>query len=71
MRISASRVEMEMARRELQLSELARLSGVSKQNLSQIIRRGSCYPKTAGRLARALDVDISAIVETVKEGTHE
>lgn len=42
--------------------ELARRMGCSAQNLSVILKRGSCKPVTAGKIAQALGVPVENIV---------
>lgn len=51
-----------LAEREMKLVELAKKMGCRRDGLHQILRRGSCTPKTAGKLAHALDVPVEAIV---------
>lgn len=43
-------------------SELARRMGCSVQNLSVILKRGSCKPVTAGKIAQALGVSVESII---------
>ena len=64
MKISANRIEIIMAKRGMTKAALANGCGVSRQNISTIIRRGTCEPKTAGKLAAGLGVEVSEIVET-------
>lgn len=42
--------------------ELARRMGCSVQNLSVILKRGSCKPVTAGKIAQALGVSVESII---------
>lgn len=64
MKISATRIETILAERGMTKAALADGCGVSRQNISTIIRRGTCEPKTAGKLAAGLGVAVSEIVET-------
>ena len=64
MKISATRIETILAERRMTKAALADSCGVSRQNISTIIRRGTCEPKTAGKLAAGLGVEVSEIVET-------
>lgn len=41
--------------------DLSERSGISRQNVSTILRRGTCSTITAGRLARALGVGVETI----------
>ena len=64
MKISATRIDTILAERGMTKAALADSCGVSRQNISTIIRRGTCEPKTAGKLAAGLGVAVSEIVET-------
>ena len=63
MKISKRKIELIMAQKFASVSELAKLSGVSRQNISTVVRRGTCRPLTAAKLARALGVDPADIIE--------
>lgn len=56
-------VETTVAERGLTKSELAARSGISRQSLSTILRRGTCEPKTAGKLAAGLGVPVAEIIK--------
>lgn len=62
MKLDVFAIKLLIAERELKLVEVARKMGCSRDGLHQILRRGSCTPKTAGRLAHALGVSVEAIV---------
>lgn len=62
MKLDVFAIKLIIAERELKLVELAKKMGCRRDGLHQILRRGSCTPKTAGRLAHALDVPVEAIV---------
>ena len=63
MTINATTIETLLAERGMTKSALARACGISRQNVSTIIRRGTCEPKTAGKLAMGLDVPVSEIIK--------
>ena len=63
MRISKQKIFAVQAKRGLTKKQLAELSGISRQNLSTVVHRGSCRPETAGKIARALGVDVTEIME--------
>ena len=65
MKISANRIESIMAKRRMTKTSLAELCGISRQNISTIVRRGTCEPKTAGKLADGLGVPLADILEEV------
>jgi len=61
--INAKRVETILAERNLTKAALAKCCGISAQNISTIVRRGTCEPKTAGKLAAGLGVSVADILE--------
>lgn len=63
MTINTRRVETAVAERGLTQSELAAQSGLSRQSLSTILRRGTAAPKTVGKLARGLGVPVADITK--------
>ena len=63
MKISATRIDTILAERGMTKAALADRCGVSRQNISTIIRRGTCEPRTAGKLAAGLGVDVADILE--------
>ncbi len=62
MTISATKINLLKAEQRLTNSALAERSGISRQSISTVIRRGTCTPITAGKLARALQVDVADII---------
>ena len=56
MNIKRGCIETVLAVRKMTKAELAAKCGISRQNISTIIRRGTCEPKTAGKLAEGLGV---------------
>lgn len=62
MTINTQRIETLLAERGLTKTSLAAESGISRQNVSTIIRRGTCEPKTAGKLAAGLGVPVAEII---------
>ena len=65
MNISAIKIETMLAERGMTRTVLAEISGISRQNISTIMRRGTCEPKTAGKLAAGLGVPVKDILEGV------
>ena len=63
MTINAMRIETLLAERGMTKAGLAENCGISRQNVSTIIRRGTCEPKTAGKLAAGLGVPVTDIIE--------
>lgn len=69
MKINKERIEMLLVERDITRTELAANSGISRQNISTILRRGTCEPKTAGKLARGLGVPVESIIGSEKAST--
>ncbi len=63
MKISAKKIEILMARKNLAHKDLADRSGISRQNLTVIKQRGNCTPRLAMKIADGLDVDVTEIME--------
>lgn len=61
--INAVRIETILAERGMTKAALSEVCGISRQNISTIVRRGTCEPKTAGKLAMGLGVNVSEILE--------
>ena len=62
MTINAQRIETMLAERGLTKAAYAANCGISRQNISTIIRRGTCEPKTAGKLAAGLGIPVTDII---------
>ena len=63
MTINSTKIETVLAERNLTKSELSQHCGVSRQTLSTIVRRGTCEPRTAGKIARALGVTVEYLTQ--------
>lgn len=63
MNINATKIETRLAELGITKSALAERCGLSRQNISTIVRRGTCEPKTAGKLAKGLGVDVADIIK--------
>ena len=66
MNISATKIETMLAERRMTKAALAESCGISRQNISTIIRRGTCEPKTAGKLAQGLGVPVTELIEEAR-----
>lgn len=66
MNISTTKIETLLAERGMTKAALSESCGISRQNISTIIRRGTCEPKTAGKLALGLGVPVSELIEEAK-----
>lgn len=56
-------LEIMAARKGLRLGQLADKAGLCRQNMSTIKRRGTCSALTAIKIAAALGVDVTEIIE--------
>lgn len=65
MNISRQKIELLQAEKGISVTALAERSGVSRQNISTVKRRGTCNPITAAKLAKGLGVNVAQIVEEV------
>ena len=62
MYINATKIELLMAEQGMTKVALSEKSGITRQNISTIVRRGTCEPRTAGKLANGLGVDLEEII---------
>ena len=62
MTICAQRAETRLAELGWTKKQLAAVCGISAQNISTILRRGTCTPVTAGKLAAGLGVPVAEII---------
>lgn len=63
MKVNAHKIKLILAEMDMTRTDLAAKCGISRQNISTILTRGTCAPKTAGRLAKGLGVPLTEIVE--------
>lgn len=62
MTINTIRIEEIMAEQGLTKKALSVMCGISAQNISTIIKRRTCTPTTAGKLAKGLGVAVADII---------
>lgn len=63
MKINVHKIKLILAKREMTRSDLAERCGISRQNVSTILTRGTCEPKTVGKLAKGLGIPLEEITE--------
>jgi len=63
MKISRERVNVEMARKKMSVQALANAYGVSRARINVILNQREVSVISAGRLADALGVDVTEIIE--------
>ena len=62
MKIDGKKIETILAERGMTKVDLSKLCEISRQNISTVVHRGTCAPKTAGKLAAGLGVPVAEIV---------
>lgn len=63
MRLNKIRFNISIAKKCLSIKELSNLSGVSTVTLNKLKQGNVTTPKTIGKIARALEVDVTEIIE--------
>ena len=63
MRLDRKKIDLSMARKSIAVSDLAKVYGVSRARMHTIICQRDVTTRTAGRLAKALGVDVTEIME--------
>ena len=63
MKLDTTEIVRLLAEQGMTKTELAARSGISRQQISTIIGRGTCAPRTAGKLAAGLGTSVGAIMK--------
>ena len=63
MKLNTTKIALILADREMTRAALAEQCGLSRQNISTILTRGTCEPKTVGKLAKGLGIDPAEIIK--------
>ena len=66
MNVNGMKIEVLLAKAGITKTELANRCGVSRQNISTIVKRGTCEPRTLGKLAAGLGVSVSELTEEAR-----
>ena len=61
--VNTQKIEQLLAERGMSKTEFAACCGISRANISTITRRGTCEPKTVGKLAAGLGVAVADLVQ--------
>lgn len=64
MTLNTFKLDVMLAERGMSKAELARRCGISRQNISTLFSRGTCEPRTVGKLAAGLGVEVTEIVKS-------
>ena len=63
MRMSRKKVNIALARKQMTVTELAEAYGVSRARMNVILNSQVVTPVCAGRVVKALDVDVTEIID--------
>lgn len=63
MQIDSIKIKLILAEQEMTKTDLAERAGISRQSIRNILARGTCEPKTAGKLAKGLGVPVTEITK--------
>ncbi len=63
MRIDRIKFVLELTKRDMKQVELARTAGVSRATVNNICRGKSCSEEVANKIAKALNINITEIIE--------
>lgn len=63
MKLNTTKIALILADREMTRAALAERCGLSRQNISTILARGTCEPKTMGKLAKGLGIDPAELIK--------
>ena len=61
-RINVNLIYGRMAEMEMNYTQLAAKSNISRASISTITHRGTCHPKNAAKIAKALDIPASELI---------
>lgn len=64
MKVDKHKLEIAMARAKLNRDTLAAKAGMPIPTVCNVLQRRSCKPATVGRIAEALGVDVTEILES-------
>ncbi len=63
MRVNKQKVLLSMAAKCMNIKDVCKATDMKYQMFRRIINGGNCKPKTIGRIAAALGVDVTEIIE--------
>ena len=64
MELSREKINVALARKKMTIAELAGVYGASRARMNVMLNQRFVTPMTAGRMAEALGVDVTEIIET-------
>ena len=63
MKLSRDKIELQRAKKCMTMANMAQAYGVSRQRMTTILNQREATPVCAGRIAAALGVDVTEILE--------
>lgn len=63
MKLDVPKIKLILAEQKMNQSDLAKKCGVNRQQINNILSRGSCTLKTMGKIVKALGVPVQEIVK--------
>ena len=67
MKLSRNKIDLLLARKCMSVAELSERYGVTRSRMSCLINKKNVSYISVGKLAKALDVDVTEIIEQEKE----
>lgn len=63
MKLSREKIDLQLARKKMTVVKLAEIYGVSRNRINVLLNQREVSTVSAGRLAEALGVDVTEIIE--------
>ena len=63
LKVSQDKVQLAMARKAMNPYDLCKVADISYGSYRRIMNEGNCKIATLGKIAQALDVDVTEIIE--------
>ena len=67
MKLSKEKIQIHLAQMQMGTVDFLRTASISSNTLTRAARGKDVTPKTAGKIARALGVDVTELMEEVKQ----
>lgn len=64
MKLNVIRILVILAKTTQSKAKLAENAKLSRQTVTNVLKTGECKPETVGKIAKALGVDVTEIIET-------
>ena len=64
MKLNVIRILVILAKTTQSKAKLAENAKLSRQTVTNVLKTGECKPETAAKIAKALGVDVTEIIET-------